>query len=167
MNDNKAPFEYEQVNQASQELTENDYFEPVGFKYNLAQDSEAPLKLRVNNLKFQLNRGDELIKEMSSVLNTPVAHSSPIEGALTSLVSHKYEPEMPPSLLPTFKEKINKNIELAKKSNNLHAKTHRINPDVLAEQYIGQSGEENKVSLFSDIIGDMSGQAIGKLGFLD
>ena len=169
----KNPFEFRKESGAQKELTVEDYFEPsgqasplrlTGLRYNLAKDSQAPMKMRINNLKFQLNRGDEIIKEMNNVLSHQMA-VDPVENVLSSLISHNYEPEMPASFLPTFKEKLNENINLAKKANNglnLQVNSHRVNPNIVSERKESNEAAE-MTNVFNAIIGEPFEQETGKL----
>jgi len=172
----KNPFEYSRESQAQKELTVDDYFVPngsplrlTGVHYNLvdAKDSQAPMKLRLKNLKFQLNRGDDLIKEMNDVLTHQI-DVNPVENVLSAFATHSFEPEMPPSLLPTFKEKLNENLNLAKKSYNgldLHVNSHRVNPNLVSETK--QSNEDEQIAnVFGSMIGMPFGLEMGKLLFL-
>lgn len=174
----KNPFEFTKESETQKELTLEDYFEPngqavgsismnplrlTGVSYNLAKDSKAPMKMRVNNLKFQLNRGDELINEMNKAMSHQI-DVDPVESVLSNIISHTYEPEMPASLLPTFKEKLNENINLAKKSNNglnLQVNSHRVNPNIVSESE--DSNEDSQMSnLFNSILNGPFEQETGK-----
>jgi hypothetical protein len=176
----KNPLEYSRESQAQNELTVDDYFVPngnaaaidvsplrlTGVHYNLvdAKDSQAPMKLRLKNLKFQLNRGDDLIKEMSDALTHQI-DVNPVENVLSAFATHSFEPEMPPSLLPTFKEKLNENINLAKKSYNglnLQVNSHRVNPNLVSET--SQSNEDEQIAnVFGSMIGMPFDLEMGKL----
>lgn len=134
------------------EPTIEDYFEPVlktplatmkiGLHYDLKKDnmnSENQFK----TLRLQLNRADQIMKEINNVLSHP--HSSnPIEDVVNAFMTHHFEPEMPASFLPTFKEKLNENIELAKKTANdldLSINPHRVNPNILIEERVSSEGK--------------------------
>ena len=118
----------------------------------------------MKNLKFQLNRGDDLIKEMNDVLTHQI-DVNPVENVLSAFATHSFEPEMPPSLLPTFKEKLNENLNLAKKSYNgldLHVNSHRVNPNLVSDTK--QSNEDEQIAnVFGSMIGMPFGLEMGKL----
>ena len=126
------------------QLTAEDYFEaaptfesPIllpGLHYNLqkTQEPSESIEKRIRLLKSQLGREDELINEMKNALseNQPI---SPVEDLIESLMTVKYGPESDEAL-PTFREKLNENVELAKKSGLTNLDMgHRVNPNIFID----------------------------------
>ena len=110
----------------------------VGLHYNLNNENSDS---KITSLKFQMNRADQIMKEINDVLTH--SHSlNPVEDVVNAFMTHHYEPEMPASLLPTFKEKLKENVELAKKTYNdlnLNVNSHRVNPNILVEEKVDTS----------------------------
>jgi hypothetical protein len=110
----------------------------IGLHYNLNKENSDS---KTNNLKLQMNRANQIMSEINDVLTH--SHSlNPVEDVVNAFMTHHYEPEMPSTLLPTFKEKLKENVELAKKTYDnfdLHVNSHRINPNILVEENIDTS----------------------------
>jgi hypothetical protein len=171
------PGQHINIQLVPKQLTAEDYFETVeepsfvnpiklvGLHYNLdkARDSSEKMNERILNLKTQMSREDDLLNEMHNVLseNQPL---SPVEDLVNSFMTYDPDQETTAAAsgsLPTFKEKLSENVELAKKSGFTNFEMgHRMNPNIFndlldnSDESTEKSAEDKHIDYFEPVFVD-------------
>jgi receptor-type tyrosine-protein phosphatase N len=112
----------------------------IGLHYNMQMPPQSPPASETfESLRSDMNNANKLMQEINSILDASSNSANPVEDVINAFMTHhgELDRKQASAPLPSFKQKLQENVDLAKKSMlDLHINPRIVNPNIFAEEEI-------------------------------